>query len=231
MAASSDYSESQASCLASAVPAELGFLDFELNAKRATTKVAAQLLRLGSDMERTTPHIRASGDAIAAAAGQGVEVRHKVARRAASRIEAHAKRQERLEAPLRLAVDELTQNSLGWIRTTLAKNGWNELEASLQQLAKYATVARGGAAEYRQAVQANRQLMISQDMNRSTERLMEVLEKELEDIDRVNSFCTAGTTLVRQRTAGAVTAAQRSPQRTKRGRSPRPPSRGSEDKG
>jgi hypothetical protein len=209
---------------------ELGFLDFELNSTKAATAVSKLLVRLTKELGRGARDTQASSKQLATVSALSVARRRGAANLAASRINAHAQRLERLEEAFRKACGDLSSNSLGWVETAPATSGWAELDKSFETLANVSSESRGGSLGYRQAVQQNRELRVTQGVNKATERLLVVLDRLLEDNDSIIAYCEEARSIVERRAPALIAVNRRSPRRTKHDPSPRQPSQESEGK-
>jgi hypothetical protein len=217
------------------VPAvvELGFLDHEQNMKNAGALVTTNLAKVGDELLRGGKVMEARAPKITASAALSVEERLRATKKAAGEFEEHAKRLERAEIAVHANRVKLVDSLLGLIRTLplQATYDWPALSKSLLTMVDASAVGKASTLAYRQATARSRSIAVSQEVNRSLDHVIAVLDRVLEDIEAILQCCAEGRELIAQRTTTHRSEAPRSARSSTGGRPPRQPSRGSSGKG
>jgi hypothetical protein len=192
----------KAAALRRADSTERGFLDYELGFLRGMTSVNDILGRITKEAERNARDTNTSTAKMKALVGAPVEKRIRGAKKSADSFTRYAERLERLESQYRTACQRMTTNFLDWVRTAPEANDWNSFDPTLASLAEVTRGSKASTTSYRDTIQESRNLKVSQDVNRSTDRLISATNKLIEDIDGIIKFCGEGRFALKRRIAG-----------------------------
>jgi hypothetical protein len=178
---------------------ELGFLDYELGFKVGMVAVNEILGRITKETEKNARDTNTSTAQLKRLVGAPVKQRIRGAKKSADAFTSYAKRLERLEAQYRAACQQMTTNFLNWIRTAPEGNDFQSFDPTLSSLAKSSRGSSTSTVSYRDTIQESRNLKVSQDVNRATDRVIAAVNRLIEDIDGLIKFCGEGRAAAKRR--------------------------------
>jgi len=179
---------------------ERGFLDYELGFMRGLNSANRILNRITKETLRNTKSTNTSTERIKSLVGKPVERRIAGAKKSADAFDAYAKRMESLETDYRAACQEMTTNFLDWIRTAPDGNDFKSLDPTLSGLADVTRGSKASTDRYGNTVRESRRLKVSQDVNRSLDRVIAVNGRLVDDIDGIIKFCGDARAAIKERT-------------------------------
>jgi hypothetical protein len=178
---------------------ERGYLDYELGFMRGMKSANQILTRITKETERNVRDTNTSTERLRALVGAPIERRLRGATKSADAFTGFAKRLERLQAQYRTACHQMTSNFLDWIRTAPEGNDFRSFEPTLTALATSSRASKESTATYRDSMQTNRNLKVSQDVNRAADRVIAVIDRLIQDTDGIIKFCGDARATIKQR--------------------------------
>lgn len=183
-------------------PGELGFLDFEARADAAMRESSRTLNAIANEIQALGKTVRRFSPRFANAAGMSPKSKLSLGRDSGSKMDAHARRLEVLQAAYRPQVEEMASNYLERLRSAPAASLMG-VRDSISRLRDAAAEARPSAVEIREAVQLVRRQSVQQLINRATDRLDTVQGRLISDIDSVTRFTTDALRVIDDKIAAA----------------------------
>jgi hypothetical protein len=162
---------------------ERGWLDFRRDGGRALARMVAVTTDMAKDMQKSARQMNGHTRRTQAAMGGSSDRQWKVAAAAAKDINRHAATTEIREAEYRAAQQDMAANFDALLKA--------QPQTDLGDLKEAAAAAREGLEslrEYRKAVLGLRKQSMSQTLNEATDRLLTVLDKQIENIAATQKF-------------------------------------------
>lgn len=183
---------------ANATPAERGLWDFRRDGERARdamTAILGEQFKLDTQyskmVERHTKRMVKANEK-----GSAIEHVYELGQDYAKDVDSHTEKAERLEARFRTERIRMIDNFGAWIAGQPAETDMSGFIAELREMGTITTGARESVTGFRDTVRDLRKQNISQPVNAAMERLVAVLDRQIENLAAIEQFClnpTGGT--------------------------------------
>ncbi len=180
---------------------ELGALDLELLMTRAQNESNKVLGRIGNAVERIGSASERYSPRLAAAASSPTEVKVRLSKQYAREVGKPIDAMERDEAAYALLCNDINEYGIRRFQAFPPETDLAQLRPTMEAMVASVQGAKTGTQAYRDAVESQRRQNLQQQINEAADRQLEVIDRLLADLTRVEEFARNAVAEIDRRAA------------------------------